>query len=311
MVLTIAALLTIVLSSGLPFFILGLGLLGLGTGIYGTPRLTVLSDTYPDQTATAISVHSAFGNLGNAGLPVVATVVAGWFAWRGGIAISIPMFILITAAFWVLIPVRTSPQMDSDQDGSQREALRRILAGLNNRSIIVATLIMICLGIVWQGFTAFLPTYLFDIKGLSEQTSALALGAFFICGGVTQPVTGRLADQYGERRIVGLAAAGTVVALVSFLFVDSRVALLALSVLAGVQLTVWPILFAYVSQALSDEVQGSGFGLLRTLFLYIGAFGPILIGVLADVDLFNESMLLLAALTMMAGLLVVALPPIE
>jgi len=87
----------LVAAPAFPLFVLGLVLFGFGTGLYGTPRITALSDIYPDRAATAISVNSAVGNVGNAVVPVVATVVAGWFAWRTGVGFSLPGFVLLCA----------------------------------------------------------------------------------------------------------------------------------------------------------------------------------------------------------------------
>lgn len=311
MVLSTVALVLITFSPGFPVFVAGLVVLGLATGLYGTPRITILSDIYPDRTATAISVHSAFGNLGNATFPVVATVVAGWFAWRAGIGVALPGFVLVTVALWLILPARTSPGTDRDPDESRGQAVRRVLRGVANRPALVATAMMVCLGFVWQGFTAFLPTYLVDVKGLSERVAGLALGAFFVSGGLVQPVAGTLADQYGQRRILAGVATATAVALTGYRFVDSAVALVGLSVLAGLQLAFWPIVFAYVPRTLPSEVQGSGFGVLRTLFLVLGALGPVVVGTLADRGLFAESLLLLAGISLLTALFSSVLPSVD
>jgi MFS family permease len=154
MVLTVVALGMIVLAPGLVPFVAGVVLLGFTTGLYATPRITVLTDVYPDRSATAISVNSALGNLGNATFPVVATVIAGWFAWRAGIGIGLPGFALV-----------------------HRRTVGRIVAAVTRRPVVLATGAMVCLGFVWQGYTAFLTTYLVEVEGIAQPTAAVALSA--------------------------------------------------------------------------------------------------------------------------------------
>lgn len=309
--LATVALAVIVLSTNLPVFVVGLVLFGIGTGLFATPRITVISDVYPDRAAAAISINEAVGNLGNAVLPVAAAVIAAWFSWRTGIGMALPAFALLVAGLWVVIPFRTSPGIERDNEESRGETIRRVLVATTRRPVLIATGGMILLGFVWQGFTAFLPTYLIEVKGISQSMAAIALGVFFLGGSVLQPILGSVADRYDERPILIGVCAVTAAALAAFPFVESTPAFLALSVLASLQLAFWPIIFAYVPRALPDNVQGSGFGLLRAVFLYAGATGPIVVGSLADFDLFDESFLLLAGLTVVALALSAVLPRVD
>lgn len=311
MVLAAIAVGVIVLAPAFLLFVVGLVLFGFGTGLYGTPRITVLSDIYPDRAATAISVNSALGNLGNAVFPVIATLVAGWFAWRAGIGIGLPGFALLAVGLWLVVPARTSPRIQRGKDESRRQAAGRIVAAITRKPVVLATGAMICLSFVWQGYTAFLPTYLVEVKGIPQPTAAVTLGAFFVGGALVQPITGSVADRYDERGILIAVAAATVVAFAAFPFVNSAPAFIALSLLASLQLAFWPIIFAYIPRALPDDAQGSGFGLLRTVFIYISATGSTVVGTLADADLFDESFLMLAGITGIAMMLAAVLPRVD
>ena len=309
--LSTIALVVIVLSTNLPVFAVGLALFGIGTGLYATPRITVLSDVYPDRAAAAISVNEAVGNAGNAVLPVLATVIAAWFSWRMGVGMALPAFVLLVVGLWIVIPRRTSPGIERDDEEPWSRTVRRVLVAATRKPVLVATGGMILFGFVWQGFTAFLPTYLIEMKGIPQSTAAIALGTFFLAGSVFQPILGSVADRYDERPILVAVSAVSAVALAAFPFVNSTPAFLALSVLASLQLAFWPIIFAYIPSALPDNVQGSGFGLLRAVFLYAGATGPIVVGALADIDLFDEAFLFLAGLMVVALILSAVLPRIS
>jgi len=125
---------------------------------------------------------------------------------------------------------------------------------------------------------------------------------------VIQPLTGSAVDRYGERRVLVAVTAVTAAALVAFPFTDSAPAFVVLSTAVGCQLAFWPVIFAYIPRALPDDIQASSFGLLRTAFLFVGAAGPVVVGTLADVDLFGESFLLLAGVMGLAMIVSSRLP---
>lgn len=306
--LAAASIAVIVLSPGVAFFVVGLLAFGISTGLYATPRITVLSDVYPERAGTAIGVNAAAGNFGNAVIPLVATVVTGWFAWRIGVGIALPWFLLLVVGFRLVVPVRTSSGLERDGDGSWSRTARRVLDASTTRPVVLATGVMVLIGFVWQGYTSFLPTYLVEVKEVRQTTATAALAAFFVTGALVQPISGSVVDRYDERRVLVAVTAVTAASLAGYPFIGSVPAIVALSAIAGVQLAFWPIIFAYVPKALPDDIQGSSFGLLRTVFLYFGATGPIVVGALADIGRFDESFLLFSVISVGAMGLSSALP---
>jgi MFS family permease len=161
----------------------------------------------------------------------------------------------------------------------------------------------------FQALTSFLPLYLVVEKNLDPGTASALYGLFFGIGIVVQPVAGRVADRYGYRLTlllvtsilsVGLAALPSVhdVATLALLVVFMRIGH------AGIA----PITMSYLISALPVSNQGSGFGIIRTIYLGISALGATFVGVLADAGLFDEAFLALAGLTGVALLLYTALP---
>lgn len=73
---TIVGILVLVLPYDVRILYAGTILLGLGAGLYGTTRLTVLSYIYPENDGTAIGITSATGHVGSSGLPMIASFVA-------------------------------------------------------------------------------------------------------------------------------------------------------------------------------------------------------------------------------------------
>jgi len=286
-------------------FVLGIVLFGAGTGIYGTPRVTVLSAVYPDRDGTAIGLVSAAGNAGTTLLPVVAGSLAAAVGWTYGFWFAVPLLALGLVLVWRFVPAAAGK---ADGTTSFREDARTVLAGIGDRRVLFATVIMTVMFFTYQGVTAFLPTYLVEAKSVSEQVAATLFGLFFAGGVVFQVVGGNLGDRFGQRRAMTGLLFASAVTVFSLPFVPSGLVLVPLVLALSVQLGFWPIVFSYTVAALPDEGQASGLGLLRTFYLLVGALGSTAVGILADADLFDEAFFLLAGLALAATLVTLLLP---
>lgn len=286
-------------------FVLGIVLFGVGTGLYGTPRVTVLSAVYPERDGTAIGICSAAGNVGTTVLPVVAAVVTAAVGWRYGFGFALPLLVVGLALIWRFVP---SDAGRTAGGSSPREEATHILHGLNDRGVLLASTIMMVMFFAYQGLTAFLPTYLVTMKALSEQTAATLFGVFFAGGVVFQVLGGNLGDKFGHRRMLVVLLLASAVPLSVLPFVSGLVPLVVVVLSMSVVLGFWPIAFSYTIRALPDEVQASGLGLLRTVYLLVGAFGSTAVGVLADADLFDGAFFLLSGLALLSAGLGALLP---
>ena len=280
----------------------GFVLLGSATGVYATTRFTSLSDIYPDRTATAIGLSSAAGNVGTVLLPAAAGLLAAAASWRVGFAAAVPFFALAAVGLWFTVPARTSGH-ESAVDELSAATVRRFVAAVTNRRTLVFTATMLLMSFVYQGFTSFLPTYLVSMKALSESSAAVVYSAFFAAGILVQPLGGAAADSLGERpTIIGFSLASAI-ALGLLLTADGFWALVVVAVAASAQLGFWPIAQAAVVDTLPTEMQGSGFGFLRTGYLVVAATSPAVIGTMGDWGLFDEAFLLLAGCALGSGLI--------
>lgn len=280
----------------------GFVLLGSATGIYGTTRFTTLSDIYPDRTATAMGLSSAAGNVGTVLLPTAAGLLAAAASWRIGFAAVTPFFAVAAIGLWLTVPARTSGH-ESTVDELSLATVRRLASGISNRDTLVLTVTMVFMSFVYQGFTSFFPTYLVSMKGLSESSAALLYSVFFAAGIVIQPVGGAVADSIGDRRtVIGFTVASTI-SLVLLLFVSGFWSLVGISVILSAQLGYWPIAQAAAIDTLPTEMQGTGFGFLRTFYILLAATAPTIVGTLGDRGFFDEAFLILAGCAFVSALL--------
>lgn len=285
-------------------------LFGFGTALFGTARFTVLADTYERRDGIAIGLTMAAGNAGNVVLPVCGALIATYAAWRVGFGLAVPFFLAFAAGLWWAVP-RKAAGSASAVDTLSMRALRSVFAGVTRRPVLVMTGVVLLIHFTWQGFTGFYPTYLVERKGLAPNAATGLYGLFFALGIVVQPLAGAGTDRFGPKPILLGAITLTVLALGSLPFVDGLGPLIVLTALSSGVLGVVPVANTYLVAALPTDVQGSGLGLMRTVYITCGSAGPVIVGAVADGGYFDWAFPLLAGVSATAILLCLSLPPGE
>lgn len=321
-----ASLVAVSLSPVFLVFAASCGLFGLATGLYGPPRGTVLSRTFTESEGAAFGLTLAVGSIGSAALPYLASVLVDTLDWRAVIALVIPLFLGTALSAWKVIPspapnggetgVGGEPTSGNGRDGSEtggrqptvRDLLGGLRAAVSQRSVSVSVAAITLLLFVLQGLTAFLPTYLIEVKGFSQELAAGLFALFFLSGALFQWLGGSGADRYGDRAVLLTLAAFGVFPLLALPFVSETLALAGLVALMGSRLGIAPVSNAYIIGVLPEEVRGTAWGALRTGFFLVASTGSVFVGVLADRGLFDASMIVLGLLTAVAAVLYVYLP---
>lgn len=305
--LTAVGVLALAIAPTLVIFIGGTVLFALGSGLYGSPRVTVLSRIFPERDGTALGVTFAAGNVGSSLLPIIAGLIAVTIGWRYGFGFVVLPLGIVAVAVWRYLPDHGKVEMPGTSGGiasGLREAMLTPQIGL---AWVAMTLVLVA----YQGITAFLPTYFVEVKGLGPAVSATLFGLFFAAGAVWQWSAGVTADRVGPRRtLVGIGLLATLTVLV-LPFVAGLPALSVLSLLLGIRLGFGPLNNAYVAAALPETVRGSGLGLFRALQLLVSSTGSLVVGVMADSGLFDAAFFVLAGLTGLGTLGYGLLPDLE
>ena len=283
------------------------GAIGIGAGLFATPRVTLLSRTFPDNDGAALGIVMATGNVGAAVLPAAAGVAAAAIGFQHGVLFAAPLF-----AVAVVAAVRSIPHADPNAaDPTSPLRLARTLAeAIASRRTALATIAVTLTFFSFQGISAFLTTYLTVVEGLSPGSAAALFGLLFAVAAVVQPLAGGLADRVGDRPVLISITAIYALLLASVPFVGPPVVPFVV-VLLGVQRGATPVAMAYLSAVLPPDVRGSGFGLLRMIFTGIASTGAIFVGIFADTHRFRLAFLLLAVLVTVATGCYALLPPRE
>ena len=293
--LTAVAVGAIVLSGTLELFVLATVLLGLGTGLYGTTRLTVISAVYDRMETTAIGVSQAAGNVGNVVLSAGAGVVSVYLGWRWGFGYLLPVLVLSAVGLWAVVPRRAS---GTTGDEPLRETMRKVAAAIRTPRVLAVTVLLSLNMFLYQSVTGFLPTYLVAEKGIDPGTAATLFGLFFASAIGLQFLSGVVADRYGNRVAIAAFVGVSVPAFALLTVAEAFPALVAVVLLLSCLLGAMPPVNAAGLGALPVEIRGSGFGLLRTCYIAFGAIGPPAVGLLADAGRFDGAFLLLGGVAL-------------
>lgn len=303
--LTAVGICAVVVSPVFGLLVLATFVMGAGTGIYGTSRVTVLSNAYPDNDSTAIGVSQAAGNVGNAVFPVVAGVSSAYVGWRLGLGFLAPLLVVVTVGLWLTIPATASPRPSSSP---ARELVARAGGALTSPPVYVGTGLLLALMVVYQSLTGFLPTYLVDSKGASSSEAAAVYGGFFAVAVLAQLVAGLLADRIGVRTTIGVFASLSLPGFAMVLVADGLGAVLLGVAFLSALLGCFPPAHSYLVNAFPSSIQGTGYGVVRTVYIGFGAVGPVATGLVVDIGSFSAAFLALGALSAVIVVVGYALP---
>jgi len=283
-------------------FLVGTAALGIVAGLHYSVATSLLTRT-TDQIGTAIGIHTAGAPVAGVLVPMAAGAVGAWMGWRWalvlGTVFALPVVALVVSVIRARPPVRPEQSLWSRvRPGPLVELLRR--------PPIAITVALSAAGMfVWQATASFLPTFLVAYHGYSASTAGLLFSAYFLVQGVSQPGLGALSDRIGRDEAasvavgIGIVGYGLLIA-----GANLRVAVAAVA-LAGIAMGWGAALMPKFMDHLDDHERSAGFGLIRTVYMVLGASGSVAVGLVADLFGWGVAFLGLAGLLVgMLGVLV-------
>ncbi|WP_440766678.1 MFS transporter [Natronorubrum sp. DTA7] len=260
-------------------FVVGTVVLGGVAGLHYSVATTLLTRTY-DEIGTAIGVHNSGGPAAGLIAPPIAAWIGVRYGWRPAVAIgaamAVPVFVLFA---WRVRP--TEPRRP-DQPMAERFQLEAVLELLSRPRIAFPICLAIAGAFVWQATASFLPSFLVEHRGQSTELAGLVFGGYFVVQAITQVGVGAASDRYGRdvatASCMVLAAAGFAL----LIAVPGTVAIVAAVILVGTGLGWGAALLPRFMDVLSETERGAGFGLIRTVYGFVGALGSVATGLLAD-----------------------------
>ena len=283
-------------------FLVGTAALGIVAGLHYSVATSLLTRT-TDQIGTAIGIHTAGAPVAGVLVPMAAGAVGAWMGWRWalvlGTVFALPAVALVVSVIRARPPVRPEQSLWSRvRPGPLVELLRR--------PPIAITVALSAAGMfVWQATASFLPTFLVAYHGYSASTAGLLFSAYFLVQGVSQPGLGALSDRIGRDETASVAVGIGIVGY-GLLIAGANLGIAVAAVaLAGIAMGWGAALMPKFMDHLDDHERSAGFGLIRTVYMVLGASGSVAVGLVADLFGWGVAFLGLAGLLVgMLGVLV-------
>lgn len=299
---TAAASLLLSLSPTFAIFALTVVVLGAGAGLHYSVATSFLARHF-DQVGRAIGIHVSGGPLAGLATPVVAAAVGARYGWRTamllGATVAVPVFLL----FWLRI--HQTPPARPDLTMRSRFELEPLSELLARPEIRYTTLMAIGGAFCWQATASFLPAFLIEHHGRSVSMASVLFSMYFVVHGLTQPVLGALSDRMGRDGAAAIAFGTGVVGYGTLVAIPDGPAVFVAVPLVGVAMS-WgaPVQSRFIDH-LGESERAAGFGLVRTVYMLLGALGSVIVGGLADIAGWPVAFGLLVALLAAELLLVV------
>lgn len=258
-------------------FLSGVIVIGIGAGLYVPTSLAQLSDLFVARRGQAFGLNTASLNLGGALSAWLAISTLTFLSWRVAFVPILVLLLVVTVCMHVW---NREPYVVATVSFSLRETISEVR---QSASLVRLAVIASIFSFVYQGTVSFLPTMLQAEKGVSSTTAGYLFAVFFLFGIVVNPLAGRIGDWVGHVRT---ALATSLVAMLGVLITVIASGLAAISVgvsiLAVGLLPFWTVMNTQLITYSSDRSQGGVFGLIRSGYLMIGSFGPVVVGVIAE-----------------------------
>ncbi len=254
-------------------------LTGLMAGGYHPASTPLISLSVPaNQRGRALGLHLIGGNSSFFLAPLIAGGIAAAWGWRGSfIALAIPTIIL-GIFFFIYLKKRYGEAHIEAMKRKQMEE-RPPQPGYKRRLIAFLTM-MVVGGGAGASVNAFLPVYIKEVLGASNEVSAMSLSIIFSSGLWAGPVGGWISDRIGSTKVI--IVTGILSGLIIFALKEVSLGWglwIVLWVLGVIQAVRFPVTEVFIMSQSPARNRSTIYGVYYSTMQYTGAiFAPIMGG---------------------------------
>jgi len=276
---TAAASVVLAAAPSYPVFLAGAVVLGGVAGLHFSVATSLLTRRLPN-TGSAIGIHTAGAPVAGLTIPLAAGAVAGLLGWRAAVALGAVVAVPSALLFGTVVrPARPARPAESVWE---RLRLRPLVA-LLSRPPVARTVVLSATGaFVWQATASFLPAFLIEYHGYTAAGAGVLFSLYFAVQGLAQPGLGALSDRVDRYPAAALAVGIGTVSYGTLVVASTLWVVGAAVVGTGLAMSWGAALLPKFMDHLGDRERSAGFGLIRTLYMVIGAAGSVGTGLAAD-----------------------------
>lgn len=257
---------------------------GLATAVFGPVAMAYVAELHQDSRGEKMGWFSTATLLGRFSAPAVGGVILAVSASESSLGYTALYLVCGGAGLIVLAAMTVLPAQDVFQPPTNKNR-RELLKGLSelfaNRLLMATCIVEAAILFAYGIYETFLPIHGLN-AGLSTWEIGICISSQIITIAVSKPVLGKLSDRYGRplQIIIGAILTGFTMAVLAFSF--SFPALIAVSILLGLTISiVTSASAAFIADLSNKNNHGSAMGILGTVMDIGHTTGPIVGGILA------------------------------
>jgi MFS family permease len=187
----------------MPAFIwalLGSALIGLGTALWHPTAAASLSNRFPEQRATALSINGTGATLSDTITPLLVGVLLANLSWQTATQVQ-----LLPGLFFAFLLWRALAGVFSDSAVPRQRVsaqFRDVAAVIRNSAFLGLAVATGLLSMSRLIVLTFLPIYLQEHLHYSSVSLGIYIALLHVMGTVSQPVLGVLSDRFGRKAVL-------------------------------------------------------------------------------------------------------------
>ena len=274
-------------ASGLIPFILLLGIAtGGGEAFYAPSANALIGERYKENRAFAMSVHQTAAYAGIILSGVLAGYIGEHFGWRRSFNIFGIAGVLLSVIF--LMRIKPSPTPMAKNGISIFASMKEALNVFRKPTVIMLTLAFGCLVFVNVGYLTWMPLYLVEKYGMSVTYAGFSSLAYHFIGAFLGVMFGsRLADKLAKKdpkkrlviQSVALLGGAPFIFLMGFSN-NQAVTYTALAIFGFMRGIYDSNIFASLFEVVKPAIRSSATGFMLMFAFLMGAFAPLILGIL-------------------------------
>ncbi len=264
-------------ADSLPVLVVCVAVVGLGAGLFPSTARTRIGDVFEDTRGSALGLHIGAGDVGGVAAAGLAAIVVARWNWH---LLFVPVAVALAFATLCLHRARMTPYVRSRPSLAVASTARRVLGSPELRLLLFAYMLY---AFTWEAIAGFLPTFLQAGKDFSPLVGSIGFALLFGLGALVKPSAGFVSDHFSRAvaapasLVVGAVAVGVVV-----LAPGPWVALIGVVGIAIGVMSFSPVMQAYLMEVFPDDSTAGDFGMMRTIYLSVGALGSTYVGFVAE-----------------------------
>ncbi|MBS7631567.1 MFS transporter [Candidatus Bathyarchaeota archaeon] len=291
LILSGASTLIFLLPPNIITFSAGMLVMAFWASFYHPTSNSLISEIFPENTASAMGVHGAAGSIGQILTPTVAYFIGILVDWR----LSFLLFgvlSLITGFFMGNI-------LGSDSGKTSRRFTATRLKAFRRPIVLLILTYNIFIGLFFRGVDLFLPTYLNIISGLPGELAAFSSSMILLFGVLGQYIGGRASDKHSSQKVIFVFSVGMVASMMSILTLSNMGVSLFIVLFGLSYYGHQPAMTALLGSLTPKEASGTAFGLMFFFSFGLGSISAAIAGYFADVYNLKVSFVILSVFSIL------------